>query len=86
MKLSKTEKALLSEALKNPLNIVGADIVRGRGSEGGKIYEGARRFKALKSLINKGFLMPENKHNAVIAENGYTINVISITAKLHNEA
>ena len=86
MKLSKTEKALLSEALEHPSNIVGADIVRGRGSKGGKVYEGARRFYALKSLIKKGFLMPASNHTAVIAENGYTINVVSITAKTINEA
>ena len=82
MKLTKTERQLISEASRHHQGLVGAEKFVGRGPEGGKVNYGKRRHNAVQSLIEKGLAELVERGRSLQTENGYGIDCYYIVVKI----
>lgn len=85
MKLTKTEQEILDEMAEREryqgVAITGTELHSGRGSEGGRINQGMRRWNAVKSLIEKGLCTTRSTYNTSYGRNGYQVRVYTWTVE-----
>lgn len=79
--MTKAQTIILAKAETQP--VVSAEMVGGRGSQGGRISFGRREYTAITSLIAAGKLELVNTHRAMSSSgNGYSTHHYIVRAKL----
>ena len=77
-KYTKTELDIIRQLLDSYLGNACVEWYVGRGSEGGRVNYGRRRFDAAKSLIEKGILKQVRIDRSNRCDGGYTVTTLGM--------
>ena len=85
MKLSKTQTKLVEQALRYDRHTVSAEVIQGRGPEGGRIDVGRRDMNALRKLVESGYAEQVKTSTHRDGRGGYGYTNVILTVRLTPE-